>query len=538
MNESFVSRREFLKLSAKMAALVTAIRAGFSGKPVQAGESLGANVDREKPLSKEVQRALDQMTIVDIGEVKQGKVMSLSLEKTWELLTGERQPLDEIRQLVENPLAMSPLQRVSANFLKYSGHGQSVVDALQDGISTLIGKSSAKISPDFSPIEFSPESALIGEVVKEEDFYSHSRMTKGSRYAVRIGQPDLGSDQLQSARKIVSCSFQTGTLEMDLSEEAGERANLVLSTDDVIALVNGFSSSKERIGISPAQPRPEFLLSQATKISDIRTITVSTAGEDTSREYIFDLDKWGDQESIGNTVTTIDPNAQEISIELTLVEGQVVSGKQEILPEDYAYNYEPSEVLMRRSPESMRGAYSPENQHKQENLAALDEFLRQNPDRFFVMALGNYGDSMTDDDLKKLPNNVLFVGQASFSEMGQSYSTYGGTSGSVDNIFVNTSDLSIIGDSSSLATPNAAFVISYLMGDIAAGERISRPQVLAKLRNAGCLSTVSVRKGQTMETYEITLLDTERLKAVVSDNRGDNKLPSRRDILRGKLLRE
>ncbi len=545
MNE--FGRREFLVTSARIATLITALRLGFAGRSVHA-ESEMQQPQPEQPLPSELEKTLNKMVILDIGKVKDGQVTALSNEETWKLISGDQKSEEEIRGILDNPDCKDYRSLLVRHFLYYGGHGRKVMDALKQGMSSLTG-SKDEIMPEFLALEQVNETDgtifSISEgkqvITMEGDLNEHGVKQyrfRGMRFSVKIPPP--AESVLPDSEKIVSCSFQMGTLQVDVMTEEGTIANKALSFSDVKSLLMGFSESNNTFKRSRSdRPNGSFIFPPGTDEKNIEKILVKELGETTTEyEYTFNTDKWIQMQSSSDPIITVvetqlDESAPMIEVRIQLNDGNIVSGIENPTETDYSYDYKPAKYTMRKGPR-IQGAYHPDNPNRQQNLDQLKAFLEAHPNQFFVLALGNYGDELTDEDLAQLPQNGIFFGQlvtiAGYYEAV--LDTFGDTMGNVETPYVDTQKLGIEGQGSSFAVPIASFVISWLYRD--QDQLPTREGIISKLNELGCLETIEIASSEEISP-QVLELDIESLKKIF---RAGNKLPahlSRRGLLLGRI---
>lgn len=541
------SRREVIQLGARVAALIAAVRMGLTAREAQASGAKTSPLQTEAekpqtpevPILEELEKALQRMTILDMGKLENEQIVPLSKVETYRLLTGDTTLTDqEIEELdVENP-ALTIDQRMALWFVYYGGHGVSVSEALKSSAQMLFELPEDLVRPNFIPVtEMAGSTGLLKteilhDIWKDEEPESYPSLkyvTTGHKVAVTI-EPSDNSDK---SKQIVSCSFQLGTIESDLYTESKEIVNYCLNFEEVKEILNSFTTIETKLGFSSQdQPYVDFIFPAGKGLEHIAAITVESGSPPQQRTYNIRGEAWKSELERRNqsgvysssTVTTDSGVKREPLMQLliTFDDGTQISGIEHAQPSDYDYEIGPSLFYLRQEPKRY-GTFNHENSHRAENLANLKQFLSNHSETFFVMALGNFGDVLTKEEVDELPENVLFVGQM-FQEITQSeYSsgssvksmTIGDTTAGENTLFVVTKDFGVEGMGSSFAVPIVSLITSFLFKE---GHTPTRTEVLNSLRDNKCLETVEVASVGATELDqfdELTVLSFAGIKRLI-----------------------
>lgn len=533
MSELSLSRREllrgaagvglFLALEGVFRGSAQAVdRAPVSSTPVATEPVAAPTVEVENQKSLELERILSRVGVVDIGAVDtNGKVEPLDQSQMWSLLTSESKTNESLAQLQEDTKGLNIQTRVLLHFLRFSDHGKTVMHSLEMAKAALFKHDDPELHPDFSPITLDTNQTLLTIEASKHVYLNEGnnpvlpeRRRRGERMTLSIhGSSDTTFDR---SKQVVSCSFQTGKIVAELLGEGGNRINQIMSTDEVRTLVNSFTDRAERlpIPINSEHAGQTFIFPPKKSAADIAAIRVSVAGEVEPATYVFDREKWVSEERstlvVASSSTDPDP---AIKLELQFTDGSVLQGIEKPSVKDLEYDYAPFPTEP-----TFLGVYHPDNPNRQENLAQMADFLAVHPDQFFVMALGNYGDVLSDEEVDKLPQNVIFVGQVLSAEMLEteperySYTTMGNAAAGMKSLFVDTGAFGVEGWGSSLAVPIASLACSSVIESTKTP--LSRDALVDHLREFGLLQKGTV--GEDDNQTAIQVLDFAALRDYVN----------------------
>lgn len=551
-----LSRRDFLKVAKETAkaltaaALVSAIRSSFAARPRPTPPDLTpATQPPERPVVYEkeikdrlVENMLKQLTVLDTG--KPGTGEPLEAFDVWRVITGNLTATKEefeASQNNTNTIELTHRERVARNYMYQAAHGKNVMNSLRTGLAT-----AADYHGDAN-IEFVPKTTaehvntLFNVQELEDKWYNESGTVRGPRLQFDSPAPEVDLEK----GKIISGSFQFGTHVLSFAEERLTIENLVMTHEDVRRFLQK-QADYRKIYNSTNAPNGEFILPIGKILEDITSITVVRFqnGEVIDQKDIpiqFNQEK----QDVSATSREVSDTAPIEHYTLHFNTGEMVEINPNPNDEDYSQTWTPMEQLTRRPPEEIIGAFDRDNPFREENVQQVKEFVRQHPDNFWVFAIGNHGDILTEGDMVDMPENCIHVGQITMAgNRGEKYysGTFGGTVGNSQTIFLANEEFGIEGDGSSLATPQIA-AAAGLYSIETQGKPIKRKDFIEYLKNNNAIKQeewlVPYYEGQTSaEPWKINILDVSQYsdfidkiaKRIVSNAH----VSSRRDFLRGR----
>lgn len=502
-----ISRRNFLERGARTTAAVTIaslLRGSFLGssQSKETPNSEGELQDSVKIEQREVvptpeeikerllQNIIEKIVMVDIGTTSNsGEIGVFSEYEVWQALTRNFDATieDYHNELYKPSLEKNIVDRLALDFSWLGFHGRDVESAFSQGAQAAYDTESLP-NIQFQTVADSP--FQLSEMIsfsKHGEYYSKNQDRRGSAIAVDIQMPKLDLE----ANAVVSMSLQFGKTIANYYEEERIVQNTIITSRELRNIIKKEANYRGGFRYSESMDFSYIFPSGAElrDIAEIELIGKDDVGNVVSSE-LFNLENAEIPDFYDSSSQHIDENALIDEYKITLKSGQVILPNKEIEEGNLDYAWEPREYLANRSAESIYGAYSPDNPFRQENLELLAAFLKSNPDNFFVLALGNHGDEITDADLAVLPDNVVFVGQTKMTgEITNDVSVQwlgsseGNTKGNSETIFVTTSKFNVHGSGSSLATPLVALAASQYSTDNS-GELPTRPEFIKSLRDA------------------------------------------------------
>lgn len=548
-----ISRRSFLKETGRALsalALASAIRGAFVSHP-KPSELSPAIKPPEKPVIYEkeikdrlVESMLSKLVILDIGKPPSGE--PLSVLDYWRVLTGNLNATQEEFEAQMNPkssLEKSNRERLAEFDLGHHSHGQDVINSLRTGLATVADYHGEGQMDFIAKADASQLQNLVAISELDEKWHNKAGDTRGPQMLIDYAPPNVEIPK----DKIVSASSQSGKVLVCFAEEKLMIENVQLTSDDVRTFLAKQADYRKTFNDS-YKPEGEFILPVGKSLKDITSITVtSTKDSAVIDQQEIPITFSEEKDAQVSTSRVVSDQAPIEYYTLHLNSGESIDINSAPTEDDYSHKWMRLESLTNRPPEKILGAFNPENPFRTENIQRVKEFMRSQPDNFWVWATGNYGDVLTEEDMTDMPENCIHIGQLETAQdsSGKTYysGTFGDTRGNSQTIYVANRELGISGDGSSLSTPQISAAAGLYKIENP-NKPITRKDLINYLNEKGALKQqemlIPYKEGDTeQKTWHANILDVEGYSNLINQTAqtitDEAKTLDRRDLLRGRI---